>query len=79
MGAQTSVFWASQICFLWWVPKCMKFHKNKFLAFLKRVKEIPGGSPACNAGDLGSIPELGRSHGQRIWWATVHGVAKSQT
>ena len=45
----------------------------------------------ANAGDAGSIPleeELattpvfltGKSHGQRgIWWATAHGVAKSQT
>ena len=52
--------------------------------------------PACNAGDLGSIPVLGRSpeegkgyplqysclensmdRGDR--WATVHGVAESQT
>ena len=41
----------------------MKFHKNKFLAFLKRVKEIPGGSPACNAGDLCLIPKLGISLG----------------
>ena len=47
-------------------------------------------------GDLGSIPGLGRSPGERngnplqysclenpmdggAWWATVHGVAKSQT
>ena len=50
---------------------------------------------ACNAGDLGSIPGSGRSPGEgngnppqysclenpvdRAWWATVHGVAKSQT
>ena len=51
---------------------------------------------ACNAGGLGSIPELGRSLGEGngnplqysclenpmdggAWWATVHGVAKSQT
>ena len=51
---------------------------------------------ACNAGDLGSIPGLGRSPGEGngnplqysclenpmdggAWWATVHGVAKSQT
>ena len=50
----------------------------------------------CNAGDLGSIPGLGRSPGEGngsplqysclenpmdggAWWATVHGVAKSQT
>jgi len=51
---------------------------------------------ACNTGDLGSIPGLGRSPGEGngnplqysclenpmdggAWWATVHGVAKSQT
>ena len=48
-----------------------------------------GKSSACNAGDLGSIPGLGRSPGEgnathssilawRIPW-TDHGVAKSQT
>ena len=61
---------------------------------------FPGGSDgktsAYNAGDLGSIPGLGRSHGGGngnplqysclenpmdggAWWATDHGVAKSQT
>ena len=51
---------------------------------------------AYNAGDLGLIPESGRSSGEGngnplqysclenpmdrgAWWATVHGVAKSQT
>ena len=69
----------------------MKFHKNKFLAFLKRVKEIPGGSPACNAGDLCLIPGLGISPGEgkgnplqysgleNSMGCIVHGVAKSQT
>ena len=61
---------------------------------------FPGGSEvkasACNAGDLGSIPGLGRSPGEGngnplqysclenpmdggSWWATVHGVAESDT
>ena len=61
---------------------------------------FPGGSEskesACNAGDLDSIPGLGRSPGEGnvnplqypglenpmdrgAWWATVHGVTKSQT
>ena len=61
---------------------------------------FPGGSEvkasACNVGDLGSIPGLGKSSGEGngnpfqysclenpmdggAWWATVHGVAKSQT
>ena len=51
---------------------------------------------ACNAGNLGSIPGLGRSPGEGngnplqyscldnpmdrgAWWATVHGITKSQT
>ena len=54
-----------------------------------------GEESACNAGDLGSIPGLGRSgegNGNPLqypclenpmdieaWWATVHGVSKSQT
>ena len=66
---------------------------------LKSQEGFPGGSKvkasACNAGDLGLIPELGRSPGEGngsplqysclenpmdggAWWATVHGVAKSQ-
>ena len=60
---------------------------------------FPGGSDgnesACNPGDLGSIPGLGRYPGEgngyplhfclensmdrRTWQATVHGVAKSGT
>jgi hypothetical protein len=60
---------------------------------------FPGGSDgkesACNAGDVGSIPGLGRSDegngyplqysclenpiDRGAWWATVHGVAKSWT
>ena len=56
---------------------------------------LPGGSDskesACNAGELGSIPESGRSPGEGnsnpimyscldrgAWLATVHGVAKTQ-
>ena len=55
-----------------------------------------GKASAYNAGDLGSIPGLGRSPGEGngnplqysrlenpmyegAWWATVRGVAKSQT
>ena len=50
---------------------------------------LAGKESACNAGDLGLIPGLGRSPGEgnsshlsilawRILW-TVHGVAKSRT
>ena len=55
-----------------------------------------GKESACNAGDLCSIPGLGRSPGEGngntlqysclgnpmdrgAWWASVHGVAQSQT
>ena len=61
---------------------------------------FPGGlvvrNPPASAGDMGSIPDLGRSpeegngnplqysclenHMDRgAWWATVHGVAESDT
>ena len=61
---------------------------------------FPGGSEgkasACNAGDPGLIPGLGRSPGEGdgtplqysclenpmdrgAWWATVHGIAESDT
>ena len=61
---------------------------------------FPSGSDSkestCNAGDLGSIPGLGRSPGEEngnllrysclenpmhrgAWWATVHGIAGSDT
>ena len=67
---------------------------------IELVPTLPGGSDgketACNAGEPGSVPGLGRSpregHGNPLqysclensmdrgaWWATVHGVAKSQT
>ena len=63
-------------------------------------KGFPGGldgkESACNVGDPGLIPRLGRSPGEGngkafqysclenftdggAWWATVHGVTKSQT
>ena len=61
---------------------------------LVQVKEV--NASACNVGDLGSTPGLGRSPGEgngnplqysclenpmdgRAWWATVHGVAESDT
>ena len=52
---------------------------------VKKVKNLP-----VSAGDLGSIPTPwrkkwqsipvylpGEAHGQRAWWAIVHGIAKS--
>ena len=71
-----------------------------YLAINRNELGFPGGSAGkestCNAGDLGSIPGLGRSPGEEIsnllqysclenpmdrgaWWATVRGIAKSQT
>ena len=70
------------------------------MGYLTSFGGFPGGSEvkasACNAGDLGLIPGLGRSPGEGndnllqysclenpmdrgALWATVHGVAKSQT
>ena len=57
---------------------------------------LEGEASACNAGDPGSIPWLGRSPeggngnplqysrldnsmDREAWWATVHGITKSQT
>ena len=68
-------------------------HTYQYLGF-PRGSEVK--ASACNAGDLGSVPGLGRSpgggHGNPLqysclenpmdggaWWATVHGVAKSDT
>ena len=49
-----------------------------------------GKEPACNAGDLGSIPGEGNGYplqcsclenpmDRGVWWATVHAVVKSRT
>ena len=60
------------------------------------MAQTTGKASTCSAGDLGSIPELGRSPGEENgnplqysclensmdggpWWATVHGIAESQT
>ena len=85
----------------------MVYYGKKYTKENRKIKEptkdkkgFPGGSEvkasACNVGDLGSIPGLGRSPGEGngnplqyshlenpmdrgAWWATVHGVANSQT
>ena len=57
------------------------------ISFAMVLLGFPGGSvvknPAVNAGDAVSVPGPGRSPGEGndrgAWWATVHGVAKSQT
>ena len=59
----------------------------------RKTMGFPGGSDAkesaCDVGNLGSIPELGRSPGgwhgnpfqyshlDRAWWATIHRVPKN--
>ena len=70
-----------------------RFHFPTNQAFLSG-SEVKGS--ACNVGDLGSTPGLGRSPGEGngnplqyfclenpmdegAWWATVHGVAESDT
>ena len=71
-----------------------------FRIVILTLSGFPGSSvvkaSACNVGDPGSIPRLGRSPGEGngnplqysflenpmdggAWWATVHGVTKSQT
>ena len=73
-------------------------HGQRTEDVLEISEGFPGGSEgkesACNARDPGSIPGLGRSHGEGngypifclenpvdrgAWQATVHGVPKSQT
>ena len=85
---------ATHVCLLDYI--CM----HRFFYLYTFNLGFPGGSEvkasACSAGDLGSIPELGRSPGEGngsplqysclenpmdggAWWATVQGVAESQT
>ena len=71
-----------------------KHDKRIFNQRITQHRGFPGGSDgkksACSAGDLGLIPCSRRSPGEGNgdplqyscldnWWATVHGVAKSQT
>ena len=79
-----------------WLPsskdvKSLLKYLGKIIIFVG----FPGGSDgkesACNAGDMGSIPGLGRSSGERKGYplhysglensmdCIVHGVAKSRT
>ena len=75
-------------------PYAMQCNQNIFGGFHGGTD---GKESACNVGDSGSIPGLGRSLGKGngnpllqysclensmdrgAWWATVHGVAVSQT
>ena len=75
---------------------CLMVGENNspYLVFLGFLCESAGKESACNAGNLGSFPGLGKSSGEGndssilAWripmdrgacWATVQGVAKSQT
>ena len=73
------------------------FKKDKIRIIIRGFPGVSDGKEsACNAGNPGSIPGLGRSpeegNGNPLqysclensvdrgdWWATVHGVVKSQT
>ena len=99
---------SDQIQILWWKLDLCKFSfmlnclpGTAFCQFLPdssqwKSRQIywPSKESACNAGDLGSIPVLGRCPGggnsnplqysclenpmnRGVWWASVHGVAKS--
>ena len=83
-----------------YLDKCPKIYLFLYSTIACVLSCFPGGSDgkasACNVGDRGSIPGLGRSPGdgngnplqyscsenfmdRGVWWATVHGVAKSRT
>ena len=59
-----------------------EFSPGRSRKTIAKIYDIPNSSSgkesACNAGDLGWIPGLGRVLAWRIPW-TVHGVTKSQT
>ena len=73
----------------------MTFVFCKYFYFTFKMMGFPGGSAAkesaCNVGDLGSVPGLGRSPGEGKGYLvqysglenskdyTIHGVAKSWT
>ena len=82
--AQTPVHWVGDIIQLVWSTCCPKDSQESFLG-------SAGKESACNAGDLGSIPGLGRSPGEGKGYplqysglensmdCIVHGVTKSWT
>ena len=99
---EAAVYTESSAQPLWWPRGWGREGGRVVLVFLNlyRSEGFPGGSDdkasARNAGDLGSIPGLGRSPGGGngnplqysclenpmdggAWWATVHGVSKSQS
>ena len=73
------------------VPPCTGHHNNEDLFSPGFLYGLSGKESACNVGDLGSIPGLGRSPGEEKGYpcqysglensmdCIVHVVAKSQT
>ena len=57
------------------------FSGKEFACNARDAGSIPGSgrSPGGGYGKSTPVFLLGQSHGQKAWWATVHGVAKSQT
>ena len=89
----TPVFWPRELHRLYspWGPKKSDRTERLSLSFLGFPCGSAGKESACNVGDLGSIPELGKSPGE---WNSypfqysylensmdciVHGITKSQT
>ena len=66
--------------FSFWVGKiCWRRDRLPTPIFLGFPCGSAGKESACNAGDLGSIPGLGRSPGEGKGYPLVHGVTKSWT
>ena len=77
-----------------YITICKIDSQQEFAVWLRKLKGFPGGSAvkesACNAGDLGLVPVLGRSPGEGIGYplqysglensmdCIVHGVTKSR-
>ena len=78
-----------------YITICNVNSQREFAVWLRKLKGFPGGSAvkesACNAGDLGLVPVLGRSPGEGIGYplqysglenfmdCIVHVVVKSWT
>ena len=83
---------AMQETMVWFLVRKIRWRRDRLPipVFLGFPYGSPGKESTCKAGDLGSMPGLGRSPGEgkgyplqysglEIPWTTVPGVAKSQT